>query len=169
MPTAVLDAPVFPLAANPALVNQLYRVDPHADEAYFALTEATVRLAQADATHRCSRSCKQPARCQQDRVSARRFLSELRTGASQPWAAWVAVAAERALLKSGVRYRKPHNLRHAFASILISRGANILEVQEAGGWSSAAVLLRVYAKWIRDTKRSGARMHAPNAARARNH
>jgi integrase len=76
---------------------------------------------------------------------------------------------KRALLKSGIRYRKPHNLRHAFASILISRGANILEVQEAGGWSSAAVLLRVYAKWIREAKRSVARMHAPNAARARNH
>jgi integrase len=76
---------------------------------------------------------------------------------------------KRALLKSGVRYRKPHNLRHAFASILLSRGANILEVQEAGGWSSAAVLLRVYAKWIRETKRSGASMHAPNAARARKH
>src|SRR5260370_22654030 len=77
---------------------------------------------------------------------------------------------KRALLKSGVRYRKPHNLRHAFASILLSRGANILEVQEAGGWSSAAVLLRVYAKWIRETKRSGgASMHAPNAVRARKH
>jgi integrase len=67
---------------------------------------------------------------------------------------------KRALLKSGVRYRKPHNLRHAFASIRLSRGANILEVQEAGGWSSAAVLLRVYAKWIRETKRSGASMLA---------
>ena len=42
---------------------------------------------------------------------------------------------KRALLKSGVRYRKPHNLRHAFASIRLSRGANILEVQEAGGWN----------------------------------
>jgi integrase len=77
---------------------------------------------------------------------------------------------KRALLKSEVRYRKPHNLRHAFASIRLSRGANILEVQEAGGWNSAAVLLRVYAKWIRETKRSGgARMHAPSAARAHKH
>jgi integrase len=77
---------------------------------------------------------------------------------------------KRAVLKSSVRYRKPHNLRHAFASIRLSRGANILEVQEAGGWNSAAVLQRVYAKWIRETKRSGgARMHAPSAARARKH
>src|SRR5260370_40203007 len=74
---------------------------------------------------------------------------------------------KRALLKSGVRYRKPHNLRHAFAAILLSRGANILEVQEAGGWSSPAGRLRRHAKWRRETKRSGASMHAPNAARAR--
>ena len=53
-----------------------------------------------------------------------------------------------ALTKAGVRYRKPHNLRHSFASILLSRGENILKVQKAGGWSSATVLLKTYAHWI---------------------
>src|ERR1700687_865969 len=60
---------------------------------------------------------------------------------------------KRALLKSGVRYRKPHNLRHAFASILLSRGANILEVQEAGGWSRAAGRVRGGAEGVRATQR----------------
>jgi len=42
----------------------------------------------------------------------------------------------------------PTTLRHSFASILLSRGANILAIQKAGGWRSAQVLLQVYAKWI---------------------
>jgi integrase len=56
----------------------------------------------------------------------------------------------RALTKAGVRYRKPHATRHSFASILLSRGANLLAIQKAGGWSSAQILLVTYAKWIED-------------------
>jgi integrase len=47
-------------------------------------------------------------------------------------------------------YRKPHALRHAFASILLSRGANLLYVTKAGGWSNATTLLKVYSKWIEE-------------------
>jgi integrase len=54
----------------------------------------------------------------------------------------------RALAKAGVRYRKPHALRHSFASILLSRSANLLAVQKAGGWKSAQILLQTYAHWI---------------------
>jgi len=69
---------------------------------------------------------------------------------------------KQALTKAGVRYRKPHAMRHTFASILLSRGANLLEVQEAGGWRSATVLLTTYATWISAAKRSpvGARSGA---------
>jgi integrase len=56
----------------------------------------------------------------------------------------------RVLTKAGVRYRKPHACRHSFASILLSRGANLLAVQRAGGWKSATVMLSTYAKWIED-------------------
>jgi integrase len=62
----------------------------------------------------------------------------------------------RALTKAGVRYRKPHNLRHSFASILLSRGANLLQVQEAGGWRSATILLSTYARWIREAAKGSA-------------
>jgi len=71
---------------------------------------------------------------------------------------------KQALTKAGVRYRKPHNLRHSFASILLSRGENLLKVQKAGGWRSATILLNVYGKWIDEgAKKSpvGARMRAP--------
>lgn len=54
----------------------------------------------------------------------------------------------RTLLAAGVRYRAPEQLRHSFASILLSRNAPPLYVAEAGGWASAAVLFRVYARWL---------------------
>ena len=58
----------------------------------------------------------------------------------------------RVLRKAQVRYRKPHTLRHSFASLLLSRGANLLAVQKAGGWKSANILLQTYAKWIEEAE-----------------
>jgi integrase len=57
-------------------------------------------------------------------------------------------AWRRVLLAAGVRYRVPEQLRHTFASTMLSRNAPILYVQQQGGWRSAAVLLRVYARWM---------------------
>ena len=54
----------------------------------------------------------------------------------------------RALRFARVRYRSPEQLRHTFASTLLSRNAPLLYVQGQGGWRSAGVLLRVYARWM---------------------
>jgi len=54
----------------------------------------------------------------------------------------------RALSAAKVRYRSPEQLRHTFASTMLSRNAPLLYVQQQGGWRSAAVLLRVYARWM---------------------
>jgi len=56
----------------------------------------------------------------------------------------------RVLRHAKVAYRKPHALRHTFASILLSRGANPLYLVRAGGWTNANILFKVYAKWIEE-------------------
>jgi len=55
---------------------------------------------------------------------------------------------KRVLLAAQVRYRVPEQLRHTFASTMLSRNAPLLYVQQQGGWRSASVLLRTYARWM---------------------
>jgi integrase len=67
----------------------------------------------------------------------------------QPWSSMeVHRAWKRVLLAAGVRYRSPEQLRHTWASTMLSRNAPLLYVQQQGGWRSASVLLRVYARWM---------------------
>jgi len=57
-------------------------------------------------------------------------------------------AWRRVLTAAKVRYRAPEQFRHTFASAMLSRNAPLLYVQQQGGWRSASVLLRVYARWM---------------------
>lgn len=54
----------------------------------------------------------------------------------------------RILPAAQVRYREPEQLRHSWTSIRLSQNAPLLYVQQQGGWSTVAVLHRVYAKWL---------------------
>src|SRR5262245_4764463 len=66
-----------------------------------------------------------------------------------PWGPGYVNAQWRHTLRvAKVRYRNPEQLRHTFASTLLSRNAPPLYVQQQGGWRSAAVLFRVYAQWM---------------------
>jgi integrase len=75
--------------------------------------------------------------------------SYLFTHDGEPWSNRNLIHAwHRVLTKAHVRYRNPEQLRHTLASTLLSRNAPLLYVQQQGGWRSAAVLLRVYARWL---------------------
>jgi len=67
----------------------------------------------------------------------------------RPWSSSSMNSAwRRVLAKAVVRYRPAEQLRHTVASTLLSRGAPLLYVQAVGGWRSAGVLLKVYARWM---------------------
>jgi integrase len=54
----------------------------------------------------------------------------------------------RVLTRAQVRYREPEQLRHTFASTLLSRNAPVLYVANQGGWRTPGVLFRHYSKWM---------------------
>ena len=70
-------------------------------------------------------------------------------GVTAPWGpGYVSAQWRRTLRAAKVRHRNPEQLRHTFASTLLSRNAPPLYVQQQGAWRSAAVLLRIYARWM---------------------
>ncbi len=55
----------------------------------------------------------------------------------------------RPLLKRlGVRYRYPYQMRHTFASLMLSSGENVLWVAKQMGHADWTITARTYARWI---------------------
>jgi integrase len=52
------------------------------------------------------------------------------------------------LRRAGLRYRKPHTLRHTYASLLLDRGLPLTYVQHQLGHSSATITLKAYAHLV---------------------
>ncbi|WP_245945403.1 tyrosine-type recombinase/integrase [Neisseria dentiae] len=59
------------------------------------------------------------------------------------WRPW-----QRAVRLSGVRYRKPYNTRHTFATLNLMAGANPMWVARQLGHTSMKMLLENYSRWI---------------------
>jgi len=55
---------------------------------------------------------------------------------------------KRVLRKAGIRDIRFHDLRHTFASQLLSNGTNILYVSQQLGHANPAITMKIYAKWI---------------------
>lgn len=55
-----------------------------------------------------------------------------------------------ALKKAGVRYRRPYQTRHTYASMMLTAGEPLGWVASQMGHSDLTMLARVYARWIHD-------------------
>lgn len=62
---------------------------------------------------------------------------------------------EVVLKRAGVRYRKPYQTRHTFASMLLSAGENPIFVANQMGHADTSMIFRVYGKWINVTDDAG--------------
>ena len=58
------------------------------------------------------------------------------------------------LHQSGVRYRKPHTVRHTFASMLIQAGESLAYVKEQLGHHSIKITVDVYGHLIPGTNKA---------------
>lgn len=71
----------------------------------------------------------------------------------KPWSApfqirheaWVPI-----LRKAGVRYRNPYQMRHTYASMMLSNGENIMWVAKQMGHVNIEMVMRIYGKWLPD-------------------
>ena len=63
-----------------------------------------------------------------------------------------AEAWRRVLAISGVEYRNPYQMRHTYASTLLSNGENPLLVAQQMGHVDVSMIFSVYGKWIPNTE-----------------
>jgi integrase len=67
--------------------------------------------------------------------------------------------------KAGVRYRRPYNCRHTYASVMLSSGENTLYVAEQMGHADWTMLVKVYGRWMNGVNHSAgqqlAKMNGP--------
>ena len=72
---------------------------------------------------------------------------------NQPWSSafqirhsgWLPL-----LKRAGVRYRNPYQTRHTYASMMLSKGENIMWVARQMGHVNTEMVMRIYGKWIPD-------------------
>lgn len=55
---------------------------------------------------------------------------------------------KNALEKAGVRYRRPYQTRHTFASMMLSAGENVMYVAGQLGHADWSMVVRVYGRWV---------------------
>ena len=60
-------------------------------------------------------------------------------------------AATPAVKKAGVRYRRPYQTRHTYASMMLSAGEHPMWVAGQMGHSDWTMIARVYGRWMPST------------------
>ncbi|CAH1387067.1 site-specific integrase [Candidatus Nitrotoga sp. M5] len=69
------------------------------------------------------------------------------TGDQQIRQMWVTI-----MKKSGVRYRRPYQTRHTYASMMLSAGENPMWVAKQMGHTDWTMIAKVYGKWMPDAQ-----------------
>lgn len=71
-------------------------------------------------------------------------------GTGERWSSSQAVQKiwATALKRAGVRYRRPYQMRHTFASMMLSAGEHPMWVAQQMGHKDWAMIIRVYGKWM---------------------
>ncbi len=72
---------------------------------------------------------------------------------------------KKVLKKAGLRSIRFHDLRHTFASQLLSNGTNILYVSQQLGHSNPGITMKIYAKWIPNEGQRQAMINLPYVGR----
>jgi integrase len=65
------------------------------------------------------------------------------TGSHQFWKIW-----QTALKRAGVRYRRPYQTRHTYASMMLSAGEHPMWVAKQLGHADWTMIARVYGRWM---------------------
>lgn len=60
----------------------------------------------------------------------------------------------RAMDRSGLRRRTPHDMRHSYATLRLSKGDSLAEVSKEMGHSTTEITYRTYYKWLPKESRS---------------
>ncbi|MGP9849508.1 tyrosine-type recombinase/integrase [Halomonas sp. AOP12-C2-37] len=85
-------------------------------------------------------------------ISGRIFLNP-RNG--EPWTGDQAIRKTMwayALKRASVRYRRPYQTRHTYASMMVSAGEPLAWVSKQMGHTSVVTTARIYSSWIPTTK-----------------
>ncbi len=85
-------------------------------------------------------------------IEGERIFKNPNTG--QPWTGDQQIRKfwKWALKRAGVRYRKPYQTRHTYASMMLSAGEPLAWVSSQMGHSTVIITAKTYAKWIPDSQ-----------------
>ncbi|SDW37802.1 tyrosine-type recombinase/integrase [Nitrosomonas communis] len=61
------------------------------------------------------------------------------------------------LKRANMIYRNPYQIRHIFASMMLSAGENIVWVSQQMGHSNVLITARTYARWIPSNEQKGSK------------
>lgn len=123
-----------------------------------ALTREAKGVAELPKTNAGRRDVKllEPARAALQAQKALTFMAELDgpvfinpttrerfAGSHQFWRVW-----QTALKHAGVRYRRPYQTRHTYASMMLSAGEHPMWVAKQMGHADWTMIARVYGRWM---------------------